>query len=72
MTVKELLNDCLCEIWITTGEDPNRDPIEIKAYAQSDYEEEEMLSEAILNSEIHLITADDDKIKISLFWGDEE
>ena len=65
MTVKEVLENSTCEVWITFGEDPNRDPADIKIYCKSECEEEEVLSDAVLNKEVHLMTVKDQAIFIS-------
>lgn len=67
MTVKELLDVTCSEVWITSGEDPAKDPIECRINT-FDTEEHEWLSEKVLNSSIHLMDAHGDVIRISLFW----
>ena len=65
MTVREVLENSTCEVWITFGEDPNREPPDIKIYCKSDCEEEECLSDFVLNKEVHLMTVKDQAIFIS-------
>ena len=65
MTVKEVLENSTCEVWITFGEDPNREPADIKIYCKSDGEEEACLSDFVLNKEVHLMTVKDQAIFIS-------
>lgn len=68
MTVRDLLECSLSEVMITTKEDPRREKPEIMVCSQSDADEEEFLSEKVLNSEINLIEVRDDCIFISLKW----
>ena len=65
MTIREVLENSTCEVWITFGEDPNREPPDIKIYCKSDCEEEECLSDFVLNKEVHLMTVKDQAIFIS-------
>ena len=65
MTVREVLENSTCEVWITFGEDPNREPADLKIYCKSDCEEEEFLSDSVLNKEVHLMTVKDHAIFIS-------
>ena len=69
MTVRDLLKDATSEVWITTNEDPHKDKPEIIVQSRSDYEEEDFLSDKILDSEINLIMAVNNAIYISLLWG---
>lgn len=68
MTVRDLLKDAVSEVWITTKEDPHKDKPEIIVQSRTDYEEEDFLSDKILDSEINLIMAVDNAIYISLMW----
>jgi hypothetical protein len=68
MTVRELLNDTISPVWITTKEDPNQDGPEIIVQAHSDYEEEDFLSERILDSKVHLIKSTCNALYVSLMW----
>lgn len=65
MTVKDLISTVTCDLYITFGEDPNNvlPDIKIKASVNPD----EVLCDNILNHEVHLTTAIDDAIYISLF-----
>lgn len=65
MTVREVLENSTCEVWITFGEDPNREHADIKIYCKTDAEEEECLSDAVLDKEVHLMTVQDQAIFIS-------
>ena len=65
MTVREVLDCATCAVWITLGEDPNRDPIDIKVWCHGDEEEDMVLSDALLNHEVHLMTAISEAILIS-------
>lgn len=67
MTVREVLEVTCGEVWITSGEDPGRDEIECKLSIY-DTEEQDWLSEKVLNSPVHLMNAQGDVIRISLFW----
>lgn len=68
MTVRELLNDAISPVWITTKEDPNQDGPEIIVQANSDYEEEDFLSERILDSKVRLIKSTGNALYVSLMW----
>jgi hypothetical protein len=72
MTVRELLNDAISPVWITTKEDPNQDGPEIIVNANSDYEEKDFLSEQILDSEVHLIKSTGNALYVSLMWQEWE
>ena len=65
MTVREVLENSTCEVWITFGEDPNRESPHIKVYCKTDAEEEECLSDRVLDKEVHLMTVKDQAIFIS-------
>lgn len=68
MTVRDLIKDCICELWITAEEDPNRQPPDLKIHCCSDAEEQGYLSDKVLDSEVHLIKAVNNAIYISLNW----
>ena len=68
MKVKDLIKDCICELWITAEEDPNRQPPDLKVHCCSDADDQDFLSDRVLDSEVHLIKADKDAIYISLNW----
>ena len=67
MTVREVLEVACGEVWITSGEDPGRDRIECRIHA-FDTEAHEWLSEKVLDSPVHMMDAEDDAIRISLYW----
>ena len=68
MKVRELVKDCISELWITAEEDPNKQPPDLKIYCCSDADDQDFLSDKVLDSEVYLIKADKDAIYISLNW----
>lgn len=68
MTIRDILKCSLSEVLITTKDYSSTEQPEIMVCSHSDAEEEEFLSEKVLNSEIHVIEARDDCIFISLKW----
>ena len=70
MTVRELLKTITCDLYITFGEDPNFAEPDIKLFA-SLAEPEEILGESILNHKVHLTTAKNNAVYISLFLDND-
>lgn len=68
MKVRDLIKDCVSELWITAEEDPHRQEPDLKIHCCSDADEAEYLSDKVLDSEIYLIMATDRAIYISLNW----
>lgn len=65
MTVKDLISILTCDLYITLGEDPNNVKPDIKIMASVN--DDDVLGDRILNHEVHLMTAIDDAVYISLF-----
>ncbi len=68
MKVRDLLKDCISEMWITAEEGPDQQPPDIKIHCCSDCEDSDFLSEKVLDSEVCLIKAVGEAIYISLNW----
>ena len=71
MTVRELLKVTISDLWITFAEDPSDEYPDITCRIRSnvDVDEADLLSDWVLESEVHLMTAKDDAVFISLNGG---
>lgn len=65
MTVREVMSNCTSPVWITLDEDSRNGELEI--LVENTVNAEDVLSEWILNHEVHLMHCSDDRLIISLF-----
>lgn len=65
MTVREMMKCCTSSVWITLDEDPITG--ELGVLVKDAVDAEDVLSDRILNHEVHLMHCEDDIIAISLF-----
>lgn len=73
MTVRELIDVCTCDIWITLGEDPSNCHPDIKiSVNNSDDDIKDLLSNDILDHEIYLMLGLDEIIYVSLFLANDK
>ena len=63
MTIKDLCECVVSELQITFDEDPHNGEVDVIIPVTA--EPKEILGDTILNAEVHLIMADDDKIIVS-------
>lgn len=63
MTIKDLCDCIVSELQITFDEDSNNGQVDVIIPVTA--EPKEILGDTILNAEVHLILADDDKIIVS-------
>ena len=65
MTVREIMGCCTSSVWITLDEDSRRGELEI--LVENTCNAEDVLSDWILDHEVHLMHCSDDRLIISLF-----
>jgi len=65
MTVREIMECCTSSVWITLDEDSRNGELEI--LVENTVNAEDVLSEWILNHDVHLMHCADDRLIISLY-----
>lgn len=65
MTVREVMECCTSSVWITLDEDSRQGELEV--LVENTVNAEDVLSEQVLNHEVHLMHCSDDRLIISLF-----
>lgn len=69
MTVREVMDCCTSPVWITLDEDSRNGDIEL--VVENTVNAEDVLSEWILNHEVHLMHCVNDRLIISLFTAQD-
>lgn len=69
MTVRDIMNCCTSAVWITLDEDSRNGALEI--LVENTVNAEDILSDGILDHEVHLMHCDDDRLIISLFTAQD-
>lgn len=76
MKVREIMDCCTSSVWITLDEDSRNGELEL--LVENTCNAEDVLSDWILNHDVHLMHCQDDRLIISLYTvqdakrGDEE
>ena len=65
MTVREIMECCTSSVWITLDEDSRSGELEV--LVENTVNAEDVLSDWILDHEVHLMHCSDDRLIISLF-----
>lgn len=69
MTVREVMQCCTSSVWITLGEDSRNCDLDI--LVENSIDAEDVLSEWILDHDVHLMHCSDDRLIISLFTAND-
>lgn len=69
MTVGEILECCTSSVWITLDEDSRNGELEI--LVENTINAEDVLSDWILDHNVHLMHCQDDRLIISLFTAND-
>ena len=71
MTIRDLLKCAMCPVWITFSEDPNShdaDPeVRLWCTSGSEWTEASVLSDELLDSDVHLLTVSGGAVYVSVF-----
>ena len=65
MTVREIMECCTSSVWITLDEDSRSGELEV--LVENTVNAEDVLSDWILDHEVHLMHCSDDRLIVSLF-----
>lgn len=76
MKIRDLINCCTSELWITFDEDPNgidaQVNIIVEENARTGIREDEMLSDFVLDSDVHLMCSPkQDVVFVSIFEAEK-